>query len=355
MKRFFCLFAAALLTTAIVSCKKPKEVTVTEVTLDKITLSLYRGGTDTLRATVLPDEVENKAVKWTSSNSEMVTVDNNGIVIAKKVGTAVVTVTTEEGGKTAKCTITVLHPAEPAEMAQVDGGTFTMGAAESDADALSDEKPAHKVTLSSFKISKWLVTREQWKMIMGDIKPSPSHHYHDNNLPVEQVSFDDVKEFIRRLNDSTGRKYRLPTEAEWEYAARGGKEGVNSNYKYSGSDDLKEVAWYADNSKDVSRPTSEQQTWPVGRKNPNKLGIYDMSGNVEEWCSDWYVDYTPEAQTNPQGPEGDAALGKQYRVTRGGCYSSTAPLCRVTARKATYSPLSTTNVYKTVGFRLALP
>jgi len=197
------------------------------------------------------------------------------------------------------------------EMVHVQGGTFMMGCtAEQGSDCFSDEKPAHQVTVSSFNIGKYEVTQAQWKAVMGN---NPSY-FKGDNLPVENVSWDDVQEFISKLNAKTGKKYRLPTEAEWEFAARGGNS--SKGYMYSGSNTLSNVAWYEDNS--------GEKTHPVGSKQPNELGIYDMSGNVYEWCSDWYGVYTSAAQTNPKG-----ASSGSYRVLRGGSWYNTAVFCRV--------------------------
>ena len=186
------------------------------------------------------------------------------------------------------------------EMVYVKGGTFTMGAiSEQGADAYDDEKPAHSVTLSDFYIGKYEVTQAQWRAVMGS---NPSS-FKGDNLPVENVSWNDIQKFIQKLNAQTGKEFRLPTEAEWEYAARGGSK--SRGYKYSGSNNIGDVAWYSGNS--------GSKTHPVGQKQPNELGIYDMSGNVWEWCSDWYGSYSSSSQTNPKGPNsGD------YRVLRGG-------------------------------------
>ncbi len=208
-------------------------------------------------------------------------------------------------------------PIPDIEMVYVAGGTFTMGAPDSDSEALSNEKPAHRVTLSSYYIGKYEVTQEQWVAVMGS---NPSA-FEGNNLPVEMVSWKDVQKFIRKLNARTGKRYRLPTEAEWEFAARGGNS--SRGYKYSGSNDIGTVAWYEDNS--------GRKTHVVGTKMPNELGIYDMTGNVYEWCQDWYDNYyySLSPSSTPQGPPS----GK-YRVTRGGCWANRGMQSRVSDRSS---------------------
>ncbi|MGM9712610.1 MAG: formylglycine-generating enzyme family protein [Prevotella sp.] len=209
------------------------------------------------------------------------------------------------------------------DMVLVEGGTFTMGA--------KDEKPMHQVTLSSFYIGKYEVTQSLWKAVMGS---NPSE-WQGDNLPVENVSWDDCQEFVKKLNTMTGKNFRLPTEAEWEFAARGGKH--SRGYQYSGSTKLGDVAWYNDNS--------YKQTHPVGTKAPNELGIYDMSGNVWEWCQDWYGVYNSYAQTNPTGPSSGS-----FRVNRGGSWYDGARGCRV-ANRDYYAPGIR---YYYLGLRLAL-
>ena len=202
------------------------------------------------------------------------------------------------------------------DMIAVEGGTFTMGAtAEQASDAYSDEKPTHQVTLSSYYIGKTEVTQELWQAVMGS---NPSG-FSGANLPVEKVSWEDCQIFIAILNELTGKYFRLPTEAEWEYAARGGSK--SQGYKYSGSNTVDDVAWYPSNS--------SSKTHPVATKAPNELGIYDMSGNVLEWCSDWYSSsyYSSSSQYNPTGP----ASGSR-RVYRGGSWGSSARLCRISYR-----------------------
>ena len=201
------------------------------------------------------------------------------------------------------------------DMIKVEGGTFTMGATpEQGVDAWSDEKPAHKVTLSDYYIGKTEVTQALWETVMGN---NPSR-FKGENLPVEKISWNDCKEFISKLNALTGKTFRMPTEAEWEYAARGGSK--SRGYTYSGSNRLDDVAWYMDNS--------GGKTHEVGYKRPNELGLYDMSGNVWEWCSDWFGDYSSSAQNNPKGP--DSGTG---RVRRGGSWGSVAWSCHCSSRE----------------------
>ncbi|GHT68811.1 hypothetical protein AGMMS50239_34600 [Bacteroidia bacterium] len=217
------------------------------------------------------------------------------------------------------------------EMIFVQGGTFTMGCtSEQGSDCYSDEKPAHQVTLSAYYIGKYEVTQKQWQEVMGT---NPSY-FKGDNLPVEQVSWEDVQDFIVRLNSLTGKNYRLPTEAEWEYAARGGSQSRNT--KYSGAYSPDNCAWYSSNS--------NSKTHPVGTKQANELGIYDMSGNVYEWCSDWYGAYSSTPQTNPTG----ATLGSG-RVYRGGSWGSGAQDVRVPIRNSSTPGLR----YSNLGFRLA--
>ena len=206
------------------------------------------------------------------------------------------------------------------EMVYVEGGTFDMGAtSEQGSDAGSDEYPVHSVTLSDYYIGKYEVTQEQWLAVMGSWPgPAPFNSYGMGaNYPAYYISWDDCQNFIKKLNSLTGRTFRLPTEAEWEYAARGGNK--SRHYKYSGSGNIDDVAWYDDNS--------GKKSHAVGTKTANELGIYDMSGNVWEWCSDWYGGYSAEAQTNPQGPSSGS-----LRVLRGGSWNNSAWYCRVSDR-----------------------
>ena len=205
------------------------------------------------------------------------------------------------------------------DMAEVEGGTFTMGATEEQGSDVSDnEKPAHQVMLSPYYIGKTEVTQELWEAVMGS---NPSFFSGNKNRPVENVSWDDCQVFINKLNRLTGKRFRLPTEAEWEYAARGGKK--SKGYKYSGSNTIDAVAWYDTNSAGT--------THPVASKAPNELGLYDMSGNVWEWCSDWYGKsyYEESPEPNPTGPK----VGT-LRVKRGGDWYFSANKCRVSYRNS---------------------
>lgn len=204
------------------------------------------------------------------------------------------------------------------EMVKVEAGTFMMGATPEMEDPWDCEKPVHRVTLiNNYYMGKTEVTQALWQAVMGS---NPSR-FKGDNLPVENVSYNDYQnncmEFINKLNRITGKNFRLPTEAEWEYAARGGKK--SRGYQYSGSNNLADVAWYGDNSKG--------KTHPVGTKQPNELGIYDMSGNVFEWCQDWYGDYNSSVQTNPKGP----AIGN-FHVFRGGSWCEMTWGCRSSFR-----------------------
>ena len=201
-------------------------------------------------------------------------------------------------------------------MVAVKGGTFSMGAtSEQGSDAEGDENPAHRVTLSDYYIGQTEVTQALWQTVMGS---NPSN-WKGGNLPVEKVSWNDCQQFISKLNQLTGRKFRLPTEAEWEYAARGG--GKSRGYKYAGSNDIGSVAWYYGNS--------SSKTHPVKQKQANELGLYDMSGNVWEWCQDWYDKeyYGKSPSSNPCNN-----TSASYRVYRGGGWCNFAGRCRVSNR-----------------------
>jgi formylglycine-generating enzyme len=221
------------------------------------------------------------------------------------------------------------------KMVFVEGGSFNMGSNDAD-----DEKPIHSVTLSSFYIGKYEVTLKQWREVMGSDPPELASNEGCDNCPVARVPWDDIQAFLQKLSDkTTGKKYRLPTEAEWEFAARGGNQ--SKSYKYSGSNTCENVAWFDNNPDNYS----DNKTHVVGTKQANELGIFDMSGNVWEFCSDWYAkDYYQNSPTrNPTG----APLGHR-RVVRGVLWRNDDFFCRVSSRFSTYSSGS-----RHVGFRVA--
>ena len=218
------------------------------------------------------------------------------------------------------------------EMVKVEAGTFMMGATSEMKDSYGWEKPVHQVTLTNdYYMGKYEVTQALWEAVM-DSNPSNSK---GDNLPVETVSWNDCQDFISKLNSMTGRKFRLPTEAEWEYAARGGKK--SRSYQYSGSSNISDVAWYDENCGSTTRA--------VGTKRPNELGIYDMSGNVWEWCHDWYSSYSSLSQMNPIG-----AISGACRVRRGGSWDNSVWYSRSSSRSYDTSDYSRINL----GLRLAL-
>ena len=216
-------------------------------------------------------------------------------------------------------------------MVFVEGGSFNMGRDLGLLDFLSNEGPVHKVTLSSYSIGKYEVTREEWETVMGN----PSSDIVRGKHPVVSVSWNDCQKFIKKLNELTGKNFRLPTEAEWEFAARGGNK--SRGYKYAGSNRIDDVAWYEGNSGGY--------THEVGRKRPNELGLFDMSGNVWEWCQDFYENYISSDEVNPTGP----ISGTSY-VDRGGSMYNSSSCCRVSYRDYS-TPQYRSNL---LGFRLAL-
>lgn len=227
-------------------------------------------------------------------------------------------------------------------MVLVSGGSFDMGSQSTspeeinyDPDAHRFESPVHHVTLHSYYIGEMVVTQELWQAVMGS---NPSAFPHLSQRPVEEVSWTDITNvFLPRLNYFTGGKFRLPTEAEWEFAARGINQG--RHFRFSGNDDIDRVGWYEDNS--------GHQTHVVGQLEPNERGLYDMSGNVYEWCADWFSFYKKGSQTNPEGEYNE---NNPYRIIRGGSEShASVPYCRCTFREA----IAPDDSYSNVGFRLA--
>ena len=242
-------------------------------------------------------------------------------------------------------------------MVKVAGGSFTMGCITEQGDCGENEKPMHRVTIKAFYMSKYEVTVQQFEQFVKatgyktedekdsqskginwrhNVEGNPYYGNEKDKFPVIRVSWNDTKEYCRWLSAETGKSYRLPTEAEWEYAARGGNK--SSTTQYSGSGYLGSVGWFGDNSGSA--------THSVGEKQANELGLYDMSGNVWEWCSDWYGDkyYSVSPTDNPQGPSTGI-----FRVFRGGCWGNAAVHCRVASRYG-LTPDYRSNF---MGFRLA--
>lgn len=277
-----------------------------------------------------PEETEN------TSKNPIESTENEPITISPK---------SEEQSKPAKTQNTPEAPKQTSEtpsnnsaifaqlesnMVLINGGTFIMGATYEQDEAMDREYPTHEVTLSSFKICKYEVTQELWQAVMGT---NPSRNV-GTKRPVDNVSWNDCQRFIKKLNSLTGKNYRLPTEAEWEFAARGGN--YSQNNKYSGSSYADETAWHSGNSGNTSHN--------VGQKLPNELGLYDMSGNVFEWCKDVFGDYSYNSQYNPSGPSSG-----NIHVGRGGGYNLGAKFCRVSGRTPGKSNYKATSL----GLRLA--
>lgn len=221
------------------------------------------------------------------------------------------------------------------ELVWVEGGSFTMGSnsARGVSHNYEASRPEHSVTVDGFFMGRLEVTQGVWKAVMGE---NPSKFSSNDSLPVEQVLWADAQQFVTLLSQMTGRRFRLPTEAEWEFAARGGVKSNGTIFPGTAKN-LNDVGWYCVNSENI--------THPVGRKLPNELGLYDMAGNVLEWCSDWYGSYTESPQVNPRGPrQGDS------RIQRGGCINSPSWGCAVSDRNW-YLP---DRGYGFCGFRLVL-
>ncbi|MBR4828879.1 MAG: Ig-like domain-containing protein [Muribaculaceae bacterium] len=325
-------------------------ITTYEVLPDSVTLNHYKirlspGDTTTLIATVFPENTSKKTITWYSTKGSVATV-KKGLVTA--VGEGECDIVAKCQDKSARCHVVVNNNmiitvnGVTFEMVQVEGGTFMMGSDPYQAGSKVFEKPQHQVTVSSYMIGQTEVTQELWNAIMPpDV--TVTWFPGDPQRPMDNVTWENCQTFISKLNELTGMNFRLPTEAEWEFAAHGGKK--SKHYKFSGSDTLSDVAWYYDNSGCYGVGDPEYGPHPVATKMPNELGIYDMSGNVWEWCNDWYSAYTEDPQVDPTGPETG-----NYKVYRCGCWNDSLVDCRITYRYM--QPVTYRSKY--IGFRLAL-
>ena len=332
----------------LVCCKPVNSVVhVTDIKLSLSELMLAPGESKLLTADILPTDASNKKIVWKSSDSKVAEVGINGEVKAVTEGSAIITATAEDGNKSAECKVTVFSANAEVngvkfEFVSIPAGKFIMGSPQSEPERNANESPQHEVTLSSFYMSKYEVTQAQWKAVMGaDNNPSD---FVGDNLPVETVTYAKVLEFINKLNEATQKEYRLPTEAEWEYACRAG----TATPFYTGDNITTEQANYKGtmpyngNNKGKYRG----KTTEVGTFAPNAWGLYDMHGNVWEWCGDMYGAYTDEPQTNPTGnPDGNTL------VVRGGSWDNGGSNCRSAFRVSTPSFMCD----NFLGFRLVLP
>lgn len=320
---------------------KVREVPIESLSLVKDYLVMEVGDCNALTVVLNPDVTGGVTLAWESTDETVVTV-TNGEVTAIAPGVCDVIVRCQ--GKEASCEIAVLKTVTvngvSFSMMPVRGGTFIMGAPMTQTGSNVNEKPQHPVTLSDYMIGVTEVTQELWHAVMGH---TPGHFKGHPKRPVENVSWSDCDAFIKALNEQTGLTFQFPTEAQWEYAAKGGDR--SKGYVFAGSDSIMPVAWYYTNSSAVGEDHPDYGTHDVATKRPNELRIYDMSGNVNEWCADWYAPYTADAQTNPTGP----ASGN-YKVFRGGCWNDYAKVCRVCFRY----PQAVTFKNDKQGLRLAL-
>lgn len=317
------------------------KIPIESISLNEEYVTLQVGENLDFEISLIPSGIESEDVVWSSSDEEVATV-SNGEIIAVAPGVCNITAQCQDQKAICKVVVmmTIFINGVSFNMMPVEGGTFMMGSAPSQPGSLSYEKPQHQVTLSSYMIGQTEVTQELWGAVMGHIpgrfKGHPQH-------PVENVTWEKCDEFISLLNELTGLNFHLPTEAQWEYAARGGNR--SHNFYFSGSNSVDNVGWFAVNSASLGENHIDFGTHDVATKAPNELNLYDMSGNVSEWCMDWYVVYTTESQTDPHGPSTGS-----FKVYRGGSWNDSGANCRVTFRYPHY-PSSRNDQ---LGLRLAL-
>ena len=296
------------------------------ITLNMTNAEMGIGDEITLVATVNPENATDKTVEWSSSNQAVATVQNGKV---KAVGLGACDIVAKCQNVQATCHVVVKDEnvftvnGVTFVMVPVEAGSFKMGASDIDLSATSYELPQHEVTLTKdYKIGQTEVTQELWEAVLGE---NTSIFRGNPKRPVENVTWEKCQEFIDSLNKLTGKHFRLPTEAEWEFAARGGN--LSQGYKYAGSNTIADVAWFYTNSGKLGPNDPDYGPHEVATKLPNELGLYDMSGNVCEWVNDWYAKYTSDAQVDPTGP----ATGT-YKVYRYGCWNFKASECRIAYR-----------------------
>lgn len=316
-------------------------VELKSITLENDYLMMRVDESRTMHVTLTPSNVDTQDLVWLSSDSNVAKI-HEGVVTA--VGPGVCEVMVQCQGKQATCKIAVLKTVivngVSFDMMPVEGGTFMMGAASGEFEAMSYESPQHKVTLSDYFIGLTEVTQEMWHSVMNY---TPGHFKRNPKHPVENVSWEDCQEFIKKLNEMTGLRFHLPTEAQWEFAARGGNQSLG--FKFAGGENINELGWYYINSGKLGEDDPNYGTHDVALMKPNELNLYDMTGNVREWCNDYYSPYSAADQVDPQGP----AIGSMV-VYRGGSWNDYASCCRVAFRYPEY--LATKN--DKTGLRLAL-
>lgn len=313
------------------------------IEISPTSLTIVNGDSTALAVKVQSSDTNDFRVTWSSSNTTVATVNDEGKVNALAVGEAIITVASVvDKTKKASCTINVKKPADTKTFT-IEGVSFTMKAVEPGTFKMGsdtgNEQPVHEVTISKhYYMGETEVTQALWEAVM--VRPVRDWDYRygkGDDYPAYCISYTDVQKFLSYLSNQTGVQFRLPTEAEWEFAARGGNK--SKNYTFSGSNNFDEVAWCKDNSNST--------THPVKTKQANELGLYDMSGNLWEWCSDWYDDYSSSAVTDPTGPPTSGSIWG--RVRRGGSWVNPSSSCSSTDRYYSWP----NGIYNGVGMRLA--